>query len=205
MLLISQNGLKVRLPETTSPPEVRKTVEWGVQNQEGSTDYTQTYKGYHLAEITLNWDLSLDSGDVYKQLKAIEKVYSYLENGKPAIWKVIDPFLNSQGIKYVVAKDWNSREVTADAEVQATLVLMEYRPKEIQKEKKSSPTKKQQPAKHPCEEEKNMAKSECQRLYVQWRKEKEEALMKGQKNFPDFRTWLRDQPQSPATDDEAAG
>ena len=201
MLLISRKGLKVLLPETTSPPEVRKTIEWEVQNQEGSTDYTQTYKGYHLAEITLYWELSLDSGDVYRQLKAIEKVYSHLEDGKPAVWKVIDPFLNSQGIKYVVAKDWEAKEVTANAEVQATLVLMEYRPKEINKEKKSSPKSGGQKS-HPCEEEKNLAKSECQKLYVKWREEKEKALMNGAKSFPGFKIWLRSQPRSPAMDDE---
>jgi len=201
MRLISRKGLKVELPEMTSPPEVRKSVEWEVKKKEGSTDYTQEYKGFHLAEITLYWELSRDSGDVYETLKAIERVYSHLEDGKPAVWRVVDKFLNAQGIKYVVAKDWNAKEVTEDEVIQATLVLMEYRPKEIEKEKKSGKAG-SEPKKHPCEEEKALARSECQKLYIRWRREREEALMRGEKSFPDFKTWLKSQPQSPASDDE---
>ncbi len=201
MLLISRKGLRVLLPETTSPPEVRKFVNWEVQNEEGSTDYTQTYKGYSLAEITLYWRIGSDQGNVYKVLSLIQKVYSHLEDGKPAIWKVVDPFLNSQGIKYLVVKDYSAKEITEGEEIEVSLILMEYRPKEIEKEKKSASKSGEQKS-HPCEEEKALAKSECQELYIKWREEKEKALMRGDKSFPDFRTWLQSQPSSPATDDE---
>ena len=73
--------------------------------------------------------------------------------------------------------------------------------KEIRKEKKSSPKSGGQKS-HPCEDERNLAKSECQKLYLKWREEKEKALMNGAKSFPDFKTWLRSQPPSPAMDDE---
>ena len=205
MLLISQKGVRVVLPETTSPPEVRKFVNWEVQNEEGSTDYTQTYKGYSLAEITLYWRLGTDQGDVYKVLKLLQKVYSHIEDGKPAIWKVVDVFLNSQGIRYVVVKDYSAKEITEGEEIEVSMILMEYRPKEIEKEKKSTPNGKPKTQTHPCEEEKALAKSECQELYIKWRREKEKALMNGAKSFPDFKTWLRSQPQSPAADDEVEG
>ncbi len=203
MLLESKGGLKVRLPETTSPPQVRKSVNWEVKNEEGSTNYVQEYKGYSLAHITLYWELSKDEGDVYEVMKRIERVYSHVENGKPAIWKVVDKFLNAQGIRYVVAKDWEAVEETEDEVIKITLILVEYRPKEIEKEKKSGSGGKEKGIKaHPCEKEDSLAKSECRRLYIKWRREKEEALREGKKNFPDFRTWLRSQPVSPASDDE---
>ncbi|GEM_PF-1380141 len=204
MLLISKKGLRVLLPETTSPPEVRKFVNWEVQNEEGSTDYTQTYKGYSLAEVTLYWRIGSDQGNVYKTLSLIQKVYSHLEAGKPAIWKVVDQFLNSQGIRYLVVKDYFAKEITEGEEIEVSLILMEYRPKEIEKEKKSSKGSSAIQS-HPCEEENALAKSECQELYVKWREEKEKALMRGAKSFPDFKTWLRSQPSSPARDDEAEG
>ncbi len=203
MLLESKGGLKVRLPETTSPPQVRKSVNWEVKNEEGSTNYVQEYKGYSLAHITLYWELSKDEGDVYEVMKRIERVYSHVENGKPAIWKVVDKFLNAQGIRYVVAKDWEAVEETEDEVIKITLILVEYRPKEIEKEKKSGKGEEEKNIKaHPCEKEGSLAKSECRRLYLRWRREKEEALREGKKNFPDFRTWLRSQPVSPASDDE---
>ena len=203
MLLESKGGLKVRLPETTSPPQVRKSVNWEVKNEEGSTNYVQEYKGYSLAHITLYWELSKDEGDVYKVMERIERVYSHVENGKPAIWKVVDKFLNAQGIRYVVAKDWEATEETEDDVIKITLILVEYRPKEIEKEKKGGKGKEERGIKaHPCEKEGSLAKSECRRLYLKWRREKEEALREGKKTFPDFRTWLRSQPVSPASDDE---
>jgi hypothetical protein len=201
MLLISKKGLRVLLPETTSPPEVRKFVNWEVQNEEGSTDYTQTYKGYSLAEVTLYWRIGSDQGNVYKVLSTIQKVYSHLEDGKPAIWKVVDQFLNSQEIRYLVVKDYSAKEITEGEEIEVTLILMEYRPKEIEKEKKSS-TGSTSTQTNPCADEKNLAESECQELYIKWRTEKEKALMNGAKTFPDFKTWLQSQPPSPASDDE---
>jgi len=203
MLLESKGGLKVRLPETTSPPQVRKSINWDVKNEEGSTDYVQEYKGYSLAYVTLYWELSKDSGDVYEVMKRIERVYSHVEEGKPAVWKVVDKFLNAQGIRYVVAKDWEATEEAKDEVIKITLILVEYRPKEIEKEKKSGKGDKEKGIKvHPCEKDGALAKSECRRLYVKWRKEREEALMRGEKSFPDFKTWLRSQPRSPASDDE---
>jgi len=203
MLLESRGGLKVRLPETTSPPQVRKSVNWEVKNEEGSTNYVQEYKGYSLAHITLYWELSKDEGDVYEVMKRIERVYSHVEEGKPAIWRVVDRFLNAQGIRYVVAKDWEATEETEGEVIKITLVLVEHRPKEIEKEKKSGKVDEESKVKaHPCEKEGALAKSECRRLYVKWRKEKEEALREGKKTFPDFKTWLRSQPVSPASDDE---
>jgi len=219
MLLESAGGLKIVLPEPTSPITVRKSIEWETKKEEGSTAYSQKYKGYTLAQITLYWELSKDKEDVYELMERIEKVYSHIENGKPAVWKVVDKFLNAQGIKYVVAKDWEATEEVKEELIRITLVLMEQRPKEIEKEKKSAKkgggggekkaeTKAEAKAvkstarSHPCEKEGSLARSECRKLYVRWRKEKEEAARQG-KSFPDFKTWVKSQPVSPASDDEA--
>jgi len=90
--------------------------------------------------------------------------------------------------------------------VRVTLILLEYKPKEIEKEKKSvegsESVETVSTKDHPCAKQGSLADSECRRLYIEWRREREKALKEG-KTFPPFEVWVKSQPLSPASDDEA--
>ena len=189
--LTSKNGLKITLPEPANPPTITKSIEYEKTKEEGTTEYIQEYKGYSIPVITLNYEFATDDWEnAEENLKLLIKVYEHLEDGKPAIWTITQPFINLNGIKKVICKDLQTQQIS-EYIIKAVLKFEEYRPKPIQKEKKTAQKEKikQQKAnspqiQNPCKNY-GFTQKKCREYYYRYRAEKE----KGITTLP-FEKWL---------------
>lgn len=190
--LISQKGFKIVLPEPTAPPTVEKSINWERKQEEGATDYVQEYKGFDIPIITLEYELATDDwSDGEKDLKNIKKVYEHIEDGKPPVWTITEPFINLCGVKKVVCKDLSVKKVS-EYVVKTVLKFEEYKPKVVDKEKKTSAGKTQNlqnktktaQVKNPCEKH-GFSDRKCREYYYRYRLEKEKGLTNAS-----FEVWL---------------
>ncbi len=191
--LKSLKGVEIILPEPTSPPTITKSIEYEKEKEEGTTEYVQEYKGYAIPVITLNYEFATDWWEnAEENLRKLTKVYEHIEDGKPAIWNITEPFINLNGIKRVLCKDLQTQQVS-EYTIKAVIKFEEYRPKPIQKEKKTSHQEKikQQKASSkevqtPCRRQ-GFSEAKCREYYYRYRAEKE----KGTTSLP-FDKWLEE-------------
>lgn len=122
---------------------IRNEVRFDESKKDHQSGKHKVPLGFEDADITMTVGLLCDeTGDCYKKLEAINKIFRADRKSNPKVYSVTNRHCRARGIRNVVFSGLTSSEITEDDMIVAVLSFVEHLPPVVRREKQATAAKK---------------------------------------------------------------